>query len=69
MNDIVIDTNLVLASDKKETISEAFEGEDNLAVRESDQESREYSRESSLDPWWYKATSEMEDNLKDSGTA
>ena len=40
INDIVIDTNLVLASNKKETISEAFEEEDNLAVRESDQESR-----------------------------
>ena len=49
--DIIIDTNLVLASDL-ETIIEAFEEEDDLAVRETDQESREYGRESSLDPWW-----------------
>ena len=47
--DIIIDTNLVLASDL-ETIIEAFEEEDDLAVRETDQESREYGRESSLDP-------------------
>ena len=66
--DIIIDTNLVLASDL-ETIIEAFEEEDDLAVRETDQESREYGRESSLDPWWYKATSEMEDNHEDSSTA
>ena len=32
--------NLVLASVEKETINEAFEGEKDLAVRETDQESR-----------------------------
>ena len=37
--DIIIDTNLVLASDL-ETIKEAFEEEDDLTVRETDQESR-----------------------------
>ena len=42
--------NLVLASVEIETINEAFEEEDNLAVREADQESREYGEESSLDP-------------------
>ena len=35
------DTNLVLASDFTETISEAFKEEEGLAVRETDQESRE----------------------------
>ena len=50
IDDITLDTNLVLASDEIETIKEAFEEEDNLAVREADQESREYGRESSLDP-------------------
>ena len=39
-NDNTIDTNLVLASDVLETISKAFEEEDYLAVRDSDQESR-----------------------------
>ena len=39
-NDNTIDTNLVLASDVLETISKAFEEEDNLAARETDQESR-----------------------------
>ena len=34
------DTNLVLASDVTETNREAFKEEDNLAVRETDQESR-----------------------------
>ena len=60
--------NLVLASVEIETINEAFEEEDNLAVREADQESREYGEESSLDPWWLKVTSEMEDNHIDFGT-
>ena len=36
--DIIIDTNLVLASDL-ETTKEAFEDEDDLAVQETDQES------------------------------
>ena len=39
IDDITLDTNLVLASDL-ETINEAIEEEDNLAVREADQESR-----------------------------
>ena len=39
IDDITIDTNLVLASDK-ETIGEAFKEEDALAVRETGQESR-----------------------------
>ena len=39
IDNIMKDTNLVLASDL-ETIKEAFEGEDDLAVRETDQESR-----------------------------
>ena len=39
-NDNTIDTNLVLASDVIKTNSEAFEEEDDLAVRETDQESR-----------------------------
>ena len=34
------DTNLVLASDVIETISEAFEEEEDLTVRDTDQESR-----------------------------
>ena len=50
IDDITLDTNLVLASDEIETTKEAFEDEDDLAVRETDQESREYGRESSLDP-------------------
>ena len=50
IGDLTLDTNLVLASDEIETIKEAFEEEDNLAVREADQESREYGEESSLDP-------------------
>ena len=50
IDDLTLDTNLVLASDEIETIKEAFEEEDDLAVRETDQESREYGRESSLDP-------------------
>ena len=37
-------------------------------MREADQESREYGEESSLDPWWLKVTSEMEDNHIDFGT-
>ena len=69
IDDLTLDTNLVLASDEIETTKEAFEGEDDLAVRETDQESREYGRESSLDPWWLKVTSEMEDNHEDSSTA
>ena len=40
IDDITLDTNLVLASDEIETIKEAFEEEDELAVRETDQESR-----------------------------
>ena len=48
-NDTTVDTNLVLASDVLETTSEAFEEEDNLAVREIDQKSREYGKE---DPPW-----------------
>ena len=40
INDITIDTNLVLASDVTETKVEAFEEEDDVAVRDSDQESR-----------------------------
>ena len=39
IDDITIDTNLVLASDK-ETIGEAFKDEDDLAVRDTGQESR-----------------------------
>ena len=39
IDDIIIDTNLVLASDK-ETICEAFKDEDDLAVRDTGQESR-----------------------------
>ena len=39
-NDNTNDTNLVLASDVTETNREAFKEEDNLAVRETDQESR-----------------------------
>ena len=39
IDDIIIDTNLVLASDK-ETIGEAFKDEDDLAVRDTGQESR-----------------------------
>ena len=34
------DTNLVLASDVIETINEAFEEEEDLTVRDTDQESR-----------------------------
>ena len=48
-NDNTFDTNLVLASDDTETTSEAFEEEDDLAVREIDQKSREYGKE---DPPW-----------------
>ena len=48
-NNIINDTNLVLASDVTETVSEAFEEEDDLAVREIDQKSREYGKE---DPPW-----------------
>ena len=39
IDDMIIDTNLVLASDK-ETIGEAFKDEDDLAVRDTGQESR-----------------------------
>ena len=39
-NDNINDTNLVLASDVIETIMEAFEEEENVAVRDTDQESR-----------------------------
>ena len=66
--DIIIDTNLVLASDL-ETINEAFEEEDILAVRETDQESRGIRRRILLGSVMVKATSEMEDNHKDSDTA
>ena len=38
IDDITLDTNLVLASDL-ETTKEAFEDEDDLAVQETDQES------------------------------
>ena len=40
INDITIDMNLVLASDVTETMNEAFEEEDDVAVWDSDQESR-----------------------------
>ena len=49
IDDIIVGTNLVLASNL-ETTKEAFEEEDSLAVREADQESLEYGEESSLDP-------------------
>ena len=50
-NDNTYETNLVLASDVTETNSEAFEEEDDLAVREIDQKSRGIrQRRSSLDP-------------------
>ena len=39
IDDITLDTNLVLASDEIETTKEAFEEEDDLAVQETDQES------------------------------
>ena len=61
--------NLVLASVEIETINEAFEEEDNLAVRETDQESRGIRRRILLGSVMVKATSEMEDNHKDSDTA
>ena len=61
--------NLVLASVEMETINEAFEEEDNLAVRETDQESRGIRRRILLGSVMVKATSEMEDNHKDSDTA
>ena len=61
--------NLVLASVEIETIIEAFEEEDVLAVRETDQESRGIRRRILLGSVMVKATSEIEDNLKDSDTA
>ena len=39
-NDTINDTNLVLASGVLETINEAFEDEEGVAVRDFDQESR-----------------------------
>ena len=60
--------NLVLASDL-ETINEAFEEEDILAVRETDQESRGIRRRILLGSEMVKGTSEMEDNHKISDTA
>ena len=68
IDDIIIDTNLVLASDL-ETINEAFEEEDILAVRETDQESRGIRRRILLGSEMVKGTSEMEDNHKISDTA
>ena len=61
--------NLVLASVEIETINEAFEEEDNLAVRETDQESRGIRRRILLGSEMVKGTSEMEDNHKISDTA
>ena len=61
--------NLVLASVEIETIIEAFEEEDDLAVRETDQETRGIRRGILLGSKMVKGTSEMEDDPKDSDTA
>ena len=47
-NDVTNETNLVLASDVLETNREAFEDEEGLAVRDSDQESRGLRRRTLL---------------------
>ena len=47
-NNIINDTNLVLASDVLETIIEAFEEKKDLAEEENDQDSPEYGKEL---PW------------------